>query len=406
MRYIAYLALSLSLASCSIVSSTPVLNEVLASKGDTRPFETPLPVNTAHKKLAIGYSVTVGVKEDGTVWSWGGDDYGSLGNGEEVYMSQRIPKPIQGMTDFVEVAGTGSHFLALRKDGTVWSWGSNKEGQLGYATTKNYSAVPQQVVGLKDIVSVAASLGHSLALDKQGAVWGFGSNNNMQLGFAPKDNMVHVTPTKVWANSEAVKVIANGGKSAVLTNKGEIYYWGADLFLQSHMTMVLPKKYDFPYPARDVAIGMAIYVLTTDGFVWVQSGNNYVGELGQGDFQRYEQPVKVKNIGRIKSITSTLSSGTALDEKGQIWQWGGNVYFPSNRSLGKNMEPLPVLIDRFSSAVSVTGNSANAVLLDNGEVYFWGLEKSGSRGTGKIREHRQSSRADWSVPEKSLWAWK
>ncbi len=54
MRYLAYLALSLSLASCSIVSSTPVLNDVLASKGDTRPFETPLPVNTAHKRLALG----------------------------------------------------------------------------------------------------------------------------------------------------------------------------------------------------------------------------------------------------------------------------------------------------------------------------------------------------------------
>lgn len=69
MRYLAYLMMSLSLASCSIVSSTPVLNDVLASKGDTRPFDTPLPVNTAHKKLAIGYTATVGVKADGTVWS-------------------------------------------------------------------------------------------------------------------------------------------------------------------------------------------------------------------------------------------------------------------------------------------------------------------------------------------------
>ena len=406
MRYLAALVMPLSLASCGIISSTPVLNDVLASKGDTRPFETPLPVNTAHKKLAIGSTATVGVKADGTVWSWGGELYGELGNGEEIYRAQYTPKPIEGMTDFIEVAGTGSHFLALRKDGTVWSWGSNKEGQLGYATVKNYSAVPQQIIGLENIISVAAATGHSLALDKQGRVWGFGSNNNMQLGFGPKDNMVHVTPTKVWANSEAVKVIANGGKSAVLTNKGEIYYWGADLFLQSHMTMVLPKKYEFPYSVSDVAIGMAIYVLTADGFVWVQSGNNYVGELGQGDFQRYEYPVKVKNIGRIKSITATLSSGTALDKEGQIWHWGGNVRFPSNSSLGKNIEPLPVLIDRFSNAVSVSGNSANVVLLDNGEVYFWGPETGGSRGTGKIREHRQSSRTDWSVPEKSLWTWK
>ena len=221
MRYLAYLMMSLSLASCSITSSTPVLNDVLASKGDTRPFETPLPVNTAHKKLAIGYMTTVGVKEDGTVWSWGSDYDGSLGNGRKP-TQQYIPKPIEGMTDFIEVAGTGSHFLALRKDGTVWAWGSNEYGQLGYATPKNYSATPQQVVGLKDIVSVAASSGHSLALDKQGTVWGFGSNDGMQLGLSPSDDLPHTIPIKIWTHDDAVKTISSSSSSAVLTTKGEL----------------------------------------------------------------------------------------------------------------------------------------------------------------------------------------
>jgi alpha-tubulin suppressor-like RCC1 family protein len=98
MRYLAYLALSLSLASCSIVSSTPVLNDVLASKGDTRPFETPLPVNTQPKRLALGSSFAIGVKEDGTVWSWG---YGMLGLGK--FENRPTPQAIPNMTDFVSV---------------------------------------------------------------------------------------------------------------------------------------------------------------------------------------------------------------------------------------------------------------------------------------------------------------
>lgn len=418
MRYLAALVMSLSLASCSIVSSTPVLNEILARKGDTRPFDTPLPVNTAHKKLAIGYSTTVGVKADGTVWSWGSDTYGSLGKGEdmyqtesisklkEIYLSNRIPTPIAGMTDFIEIAGTGNHFLALRKDGTVWSWGDNQDGQLGYATTKNYSATPQQVMGLKDILSVAASSGHSLALDKQGAVWGFGSNDNMQLGFSPQDNKKHIIPRILFTNPNAIKVIAYAGTSALLTAQGEFYYWGADLFLQSHMTMVLPKKYDFPYSVSDIAMGMAIYVLTADGFVWVQSGNNYVGQLGQGDFQGYEQPVKVKNIGRIKSITAKTSSAIALDEQGRIWQWGDSVRFPTIHSVQVNYEPLPVLVDRFPNAVSVICNTANAVLLDNGDVYFWGIN-GGRRGSAKPPKSRvQIYTHEWLPTEKSLWTWK
>jgi alpha-tubulin suppressor-like RCC1 family protein len=59
-------------ACASLVPSRSTLGGVFAEKGDTRPFDMPLPVNTAHKKLALGYSISVGVKEDGTVWSWGG----------------------------------------------------------------------------------------------------------------------------------------------------------------------------------------------------------------------------------------------------------------------------------------------------------------------------------------------
>ncbi|MBK9185968.1 MAG: hypothetical protein IPM78_06610 [Moraxellaceae bacterium] len=74
MRYLAYLALSLSLASCSyfLPSTTPSAFGLLADKGDTRPFEQPLPINTQPKRLALGSSFAIGVKEDGTVWSWGG----------------------------------------------------------------------------------------------------------------------------------------------------------------------------------------------------------------------------------------------------------------------------------------------------------------------------------------------
>ena len=405
MRYLAALVMSLSLASCSIVSSTPVLNDVLASKGDTRPFDTPLPVNTAHKKLAIGYMTTVGVKADGTVWSWGSDYDGSLGNGRKP-TQQYTPKPIEGMTDFVEVAGTGSHFLALRKDGTVWAWGDNRYGQLGYATVKNYSATPQPVVGLKDIVSVAASSGHSLALDKQGAVWGFGSNVGMQLGLSPADNLPHTIPIKAWTRDDAVRVLATTSTSAVLTNTGELYYWGSDFFLKDKaQTPHIPRKYQFPLPIADVAMSDTLYVLTADGFVWAQAYANYSGRLGQGDLKGYDVPVKVKNIGRIKSITSKTSSAIALDEKGRIWQWGESVRYPRILSVQHNIELLPVLVDRFSNAMSVICKTANAVLLDNGEVYFWGREIGGGRGTGKVRVHEQSSAKDWSVPEKSLWTW-
>ena len=395
MRYLAYLALSLSLASCGIISSTPILNDVLASKGDTRPFETPLPVNTAHKKLAIGYMTTVGVKEDGTVWSWGSDYDGSLGNGRKP-TQQYIPKPIEGMTDFIEVAGTGSHFLALRKDGTVWSWGSNEYGQLGYSTTKNYSATPQQVVGLKDIVSVATGYDFSLALDKQGTVYMSGVSKLWKINVdKTKEQLNTLGFIPITQHTNAIKIITNAASAILMKADGGL------------VSCCDGTVKEFPKNVVDIAMAsVATYFLLSNGLVFAEGQNRGGGYLGQGDFTSHTGLVQVKNIGKVKSITANGGSGVALDEKGRIWQWGGNVRYPLIAEVQSNYESLPVHIKTFANALTVQSGSANSVLLDDGHVYFWGREIGGGRGTGKVRAHEQSSSKDWSVPEKSLWMWK
>ena len=179
MRYLACCLSALLLSGCiSSVYEVPVVGNVLAGQGDTRPFEQPLPINTQPKRLALGHSFAVGVKEDGTVWSWG---YGMLGLGK--FENRPTPQAIPNMTDFVEVAVGSEHVLALRKDGTVWSWGDNKKGQLGYqadglpygdpANLKydQQQRTPKQIPDLKDVVSIAAGSDVSYALDKQGNVY-------------------------------------------------------------------------------------------------------------------------------------------------------------------------------------------------------------------------------------------
>ena len=395
MRYLVALVMSLSLASCSIISSTPVLNQVLASKGDTRPFDTPLPVNTAHKKLAIGYSTTVGVKADGTVWSWGSDYDGSLGNGRKP-TQQPIPTPITGMTDFIEVAGTSSHFLALRKDGSVWAWGDNRYGQLGYATVKNYSAVPQQVVGLKDIVSVATGYEFSLALDKQGTVYMSGVSKLWKINVdKPYEQLNNLGFRAITQHEKAVKIITNTAHVILMKANGEL------------VACCDSTVKEFPKNVVDIAMAsVATYFLLSNGLVFAEGQNRGGGYLGQGDFTSHTGLVQVKNIGKVKSITANSGSGVALDEKGRIWQWGANVRYPLIAGVQSNYEPLPVLIKTFANALTVQSGSANSVLLDDGHVYFWGREIGGGRGTGKVRGHEQLSSKDWSVPEKSLWTWK
>lgn len=396
--------IALAVSSCAyfLPDARPILFGMLADRGDTRPFEKLLPINKTHKRLAIGSGVTVGVKEDGTVWSWGQGMHGEMGDGQE-FSRRYVPTMIPGMTGFVEVAGEGEHFLALRSNGEVWSWGSNSDGQLGYLTDKKISSAPQRITSLKNIVSIAASSGHSIALDDNGKIFTFGSNDGMQLGVSPADNKPHPFPEQRIAVSDAVKVFASGATSVVLTTSGEVYLCGG-YSDGDRRKYVLPTKINFNIPISDVAVGQNIVALGRDGHVWVLGDNNR-GMLGQGDYLEHVGPVQVKNIGRIVDVAAEIGSGIALDEEGEVWQWGSNVRIPPIAGVQENSESLPILIGKYLQAKNIESGFGNAVLLEDGQVYFWGWNMGGKRGTGNQSKDQIKSK-DWMVPEKSMWTWK
>ena len=417
-KYAAYIAIALNLAACSyfLPNTTPTLGGLLAAKGDTRPFEVPLPVNTEPKRMALSSMFTIGVKADGTVWSWGSGTEGELGMGKKE--NRPTPQAIPNMTNFIEVAAGYHHVLALRKDGTVWSWGNNKTGALGYKEEgvpwgiapeiryDPYQLSPRQIPDLKDIVSIAAGSDFSLALDKEGRVWGWGSESYILNNKANRED-IRKTPTVVYENKSAVKVVASSFDSAVLTKNGEGIVWKN--VYPSHskvMPILLSSLFEKSHePIVDIVFSPAygdIYVLTNDGFVYAQ-GFNSEGGLGDGTFTPRKTFVKVKNIGRIKAITNAM----AMDEKGRLWRWGGGIYWrPNIVGFNSNREPYPINIFTSKSLIFVTADNGSAALgLDNGEVRFLLRESVGIRGTGKPSPQYESSK-HLLTPEKSLWTWK
>ena len=102
---------------------------------------------------------SLAVKSDGTVWAWGYNAYGQLGDGTTT--ERHAPVQVSGLTDVVAVAGGYMHSLAVKSDGTVWAWGDDLVGQLGDGTTTD--GPPVQVSGLTDVVAVAGGYMHSLA---------------------------------------------------------------------------------------------------------------------------------------------------------------------------------------------------------------------------------------------------
>lgn len=116
---------------------------------------------------------------DGSIWSWGSNGSGELGDSAVSVSS--IPVAIIAPMNMVAAAAGSFHALALAADGSVWAWGSDSNGELGSGTRRS-NPIPQRVPGLPIVTRIAAGLQYSLALDTSGKVWSWGMENAGQLG--------------------------------------------------------------------------------------------------------------------------------------------------------------------------------------------------------------------------------
>ena len=128
------------------------------------------------------------MKNDGTVWGWGAGGNGQLGNNS----SNDSTSPVQAanLSSVISIACGTKHSLALKSDGTVWAWGDNYLNQLGNGSILGGSNSPSQVPNLSGICALGAGpeTNSSLVAKSDGSFWGWGSNNNGQLGSGGNGN--------------------------------------------------------------------------------------------------------------------------------------------------------------------------------------------------------------------------
>jgi alpha-tubulin suppressor-like RCC1 family protein len=200
-------------------------------KGRTTTFSTSssTPVQVVNLSgvvaLAAGEYYSLAVKSDGTVWAWGDNDLGQLGDGTT---EPRItPVQVVNLTGVVAVAAGSLHSLALKSDGTVWAWGSNYSGQLGDGTTTDRST-PGPVGNLTGVVALAAGHHHNLAVKSGGTVWAWGDNYYGQLGDGT--TTIRSTPGPVENLAGVVAVASDGEHSLALKSDGTVRAWGWNIW--------------------------------------------------------------------------------------------------------------------------------------------------------------------------------
>jgi alpha-tubulin suppressor-like RCC1 family protein len=297
--------------------------------------------------VAAGSAHSIALKNDGTVWAWGSNSNGQLGDGTTT--ERWTPVQVSGLAGVSAVAAGAAHSVALKNDGTVWAWGSNSNGQLGNGTRTDRST-PVQVSGLAGITAVAAGQSHSVALRNivglinDGTVWTWGSNSNGQLG----------NGTAGPGTDSSIPVQASGITGVTAVAAGS---------------------------AHTVAL-RNIFNMTNDGTVWVW-GSNSNGQLGNGTTTDSWTPVIVGGLSLMTTIAAGFNHTIALmNNNGIIWTWGSN----SNGQLGDGTQidrltPLPISGLTGMTAIAA-GIKNNIVLRYDGTLQAWGYNNKGQLGDG------------------------
>jgi alpha-tubulin suppressor-like RCC1 family protein len=181
--------------------------------------------------VSAGYYHALAANKSGHVLAWGSDDFGELGrvvtyNGH--CTCSAVPVVVPGVSA-VRAVAAGSYFsLALTRDGRVWGWGENTWGQLGNGTT-GYSSTPTPVHGLRNVVAIAAGDSHALALRANGSVWSWGLDTDGQLGTGT-DCGAHQcfswTATRVIGLPHVAVISAGAQNSAAIDSSGHLFIWG------------------------------------------------------------------------------------------------------------------------------------------------------------------------------------
>jgi alpha-tubulin suppressor-like RCC1 family protein len=301
--------------------------------------------------ISAGTDFAIVVKKDGTVWSWGHGHTGQLGNQENMELSpidlqerwlkydETKPVQVKNVKDVVAVSAGASHVLALKKDGTVWAWGSNMVGQIGSGDFRTIHSTAVQVSGLSDVIQVAAGINHSLALKKDGTVWAWGLNEDGSLGTGVLDKGSYI-PVQVKITSTVKGIMTLGrGSSAAITEDGNVFQWGPDIFKLNGQNQSFIHSFPELVPTlSDVKTILlssqmnyadhSMIILKRDGSIW-GLGKNNLGQIGNGSYKDVSELTLNSNINSIIQISGNryYYDGTqtvALDNNGNAWAWGFN----------------------------------------------------------------------------------
>ena len=362
---------------------------------------------------------SLAIKNDGTLWTWGLNDFGELGDGTNSI--SRIPIQIGTDTDW-RFANCGAfHTLAIKQDGTLWSWGYNFSGQLGDGTNIDKNT-PVQVGSDTDWNLLSSGFTHSMAIKNNGTLWSWGGNTEGELGnrnYSDSYSPIQVGTSNDW------EIISSGGWSSFAINSDKtLWSWGynanGQLGYDKNSRRTFPEQISSTNDWSQFSNGGFTIAIKNDGTLWGW-GDNYYGELGDGTNISKNAPAQIGNESGWASVSCGLFHSLALKSDGTLWSWGFNLY----GMLGDGTEtdrntPGQIGVDNNWNSFTC-GYWHNLAIKDDGTLWAWGENYYGELGDGTNTNSnipiQIGTETDWSYlscgeylslaikSDGSLWGW-
>lgn len=391
--------------------------------GTTVNKSSPVQIGTLTNWYQASCATNTGaVKTDGTLWVWGRADSGQLGNGTTT-PNRSSPIQLGTLTNWAQISAGAQYFVAVKTDGTLWSWGVNNTGQLGDGTTVSKSS-PVQIGTLTNWAYVDAFSDQAVARKTDGTIWVWGSQAGTQFGTG--DNTTYSSPVQVGTRTDYTFAAMGGSSSLYLTSDGFTWQGGCSggssgqvgqaNFSTPQALSTLTRKY-----ASAAGLVSSVSAVSTDGKLWSWGGNNN-GEIGDGTTIARSLPTQIGTLTNWASVGAlSASTPVAVKQDGTLWAWGANdtAQLGNNTwgSVGTAQVPTPFTSNTYSDFSAGQGS----LFISNGALYGAGNNFYGQVGDGttvwrsspvqigtQTNWSKVSSGRDFSLALKTdgtLWAW-
>ncbi len=330
--------------------------------------------------ISAGRSHVAIIKEDGSLWTWGSNEHGQLGDNT----TEDRNTPVKIMNDVVFVSAGYGHTAAIKSDGSLWTWGSNDLGQLGDGTRKD-SSTPIKV--MDDVISVSIGYAHTVAIKDDGSLWTWGWNDSGQLGTETTD---FYTSTPVKIMDDVVSVSAKHNSTSIIKKDGSLWILG-------HGVSNASKEMN---NAIFTSIGEGyITAIKEDGSLWCW-GDNYLGQLGDGNNKSKDVPVKI--LDNIVFVSAGYAHTAAVKSDGSLWTWGSNEWGQLGDGTAKGdgtiiggMDENGIIIEEgrttpikiMDNVISISSEIDYTIALKNdGSLWIWGDNEYVQLGNGTTED--------------------